>query len=71
MKSIERSGRFLLKLANDKHEDAYLQLPTFPVGKLTTSRSIRLHDLIGKYEGPDINIDFDEQGMLVGIEILT
>jgi len=71
MNLVERSGKFSLKLSGGKHEDAYLQLPTFPTGKLKTSRSIRLHDLIGKYEGPDINIDFDEQGILVGIEILT
>jgi hypothetical protein len=35
------------------------------------SKSIRLIDVIGKYEGPDVVLDFDEGGVLVGIEILA
>lgn len=35
------------------------------------SRTVRLHDLLGAYEGPEVNLDFDQEGVLVGIEILV
>jgi hypothetical protein len=35
------------------------------------SKSVRLRDLIGSYEGPDVVLDFDLRGVLVGIEILA
>ena len=71
MKKRKRIQEFRLELSEGKHEVAYLKLPTFPVDQLKTSKSLRLHDLIGAYEGPDINIDFDEDGVLVGIEIIV
>jgi hypothetical protein len=58
-------------LSDEKHEVAYLKLPTFPSDQLRTAKSVRLFDLIGKYEGPDINLDFDDSGVLVRIEILV
>ena len=35
------------------------------------SKAVRLIDLIGKYKGPDVVLDFDEAGVLVGIELLA
>jgi hypothetical protein len=35
------------------------------------SRSVRLSDLIGTYVGPDVVLDFDEDNVLVGIELLA
>jgi hypothetical protein len=35
------------------------------------SKSIRVFDIIGRYEGPDVILDFDERGVLVGIEFLA
>jgi hypothetical protein len=67
-----QSGRFELRISEDDHDVAYLRLPTYPAGGTAKmSRTIRIHDLIGKYEGPDINLDFDEDGVLVGIELLV
>jgi hypothetical protein len=65
-----RIGRFQLELSDDAHEVAYLKLPTYPVGQLRTAKSLRLCDIVGRYEGPDVNLDFDQDGVLVGIEIL-
>ncbi len=65
-------GVFKLKLSENRHEIAYLQLPTYPAGEqMKTSKSIRLYDLLGTYEGPDVMLDFDQAGVLVGIEIIT
>ncbi len=68
----ETTKRFKLQLSDGEHEVAYLQLPSYPVRKdWRTSKSVRLFDLIGKYQGPDIVLDFDDDGVLVGIEVLA
>jgi hypothetical protein len=64
-------GDFVLKISDDDPDVAYLQLPTCPGGTFKMSRSVRLVDLLGKYEGPDVIFDFGEKGVLVGIEILA
>ncbi|AUX40982.1 uncharacterized protein SOCE26_023840 [Sorangium cellulosum] len=48
---------------------AYLKLPTHP-GVLKGARSIPLVNLLGAYQGPYVVFDFDQQGVLVGIEIV-
>lgn len=51
---------------------AYLTLPQHP-GRGTygcVKKTIRLYDLIADYKGPDIFLDFDAEGVLIGIEIL-
>jgi hypothetical protein len=68
---MHRTRNFELVLSEGKHEVAYLKLPTHPTGEWRTSRSLRLFDLMGKYEGPDVVLDFDEEGVLVGIEVVT
>lgn len=68
----EKIGVFKLELSDDRHEIAYLKLPTYPKKEqLKVSKSIRLFDLMGKYEGPDVVFDFDPDGVLVGIEVIT
>lgn len=48
---------------------AYLRLPSHP-GKLRTARSVPLVQVMGPYNGPYVVFDFDEAGILVGIEIV-
>jgi hypothetical protein len=48
---------------------AYLRLPTHP-GTLRGARSLPLTNLLGAYDGPYVVLDFDEAGVLVGIEIV-
>jgi len=48
---------------------AYLKLPTHP-GVLKGARTVTLVDLIGAYHGPYVVFDFDQQGVLVGIEVV-
>jgi uncharacterized protein YuzE len=35
------------------------------------SKSLRLTELMGSYTGPDVVLDFDQDGVLVGMEILA
>ncbi len=66
------SGNIELEISADDEGVAYLTLPHHPGrGKSgASSKQVRLHDLI-KYPGPDIYFDFDKNGHLIGIEILT
>jgi len=63
-------GRFELKVSGDDGEVAYLRLPTHAGEMTRMSKSVRLVDLMGKYNGPDVVLDFDANGTLVGIEIV-
>jgi hypothetical protein len=48
---------------------AYLRLPTHP-GVLREARTVPLVDLMGAYKGPYVVLDFDSEGVLVGIEVV-
>ncbi len=66
------SPGFDLQISEDDEDVAYLRLPSHPRdGECKMSKSIRLHELLGPYEGPELVLDFDLRGILVGIEILA
>ncbi len=68
----EETGLFELRLSDNRHEIGYLRLLTYPKrAPLKVSKSIRLFDILGKYNGPDVVFDFDLDGVLVGIEVVT
>jgi len=60
-------GKFELEITGPT--TAYLKLPTHP-GVLKGARTVSLVDLIGAYQGPYVVFDFDQQGVLVGIEVV-
>ena len=61
-----------MEVSEDDPDVAYVKLPGYPANRVPrTPRSVRLHDCIGKYQGPDLRFDFDDAGVLVGIEILA
>ena len=61
---------FVLQVA-EGNDVAYLRLPSHPGGLCKMSRSLRLRDVLGGYQGPDVVLDFDMEGTLVGIEVLA
>ena len=69
--SKKKLGRFELRVSADDQDVAYLRLPSHPGETCKMSKSIRLAELIGSYTGPDVVLDFDQDGVLVGIEILA
>ena len=70
--SKNKLNKFELKISKDDDKVAYLRLPTHPGTKTCKmSKSVRLIDIIGSYEGPDVILDFDENEVLVGIELLA
>jgi len=67
------NGQIELKVSPDNQDVAYLSLPEHP-GTVVAGivvKTLRLADLCGPYEGPDIYLDFGEGGRLLGIEILV
>lgn len=63
---------FQLNVSEDDEDVAYLRLPTHSgANPCKMSKSIRLRDIMGPYEGPDIVLDFDMRGVLVGVEVLA
>jgi hypothetical protein len=58
-------------VSEDDPDVAYLTLPTHRDGPCRVSRALRLAGVMGANKGPDVVLDFDEDGVLVGIELLA
>jgi len=57
---------------NEDGDVAYVSLPEHP-GKGSAGvvvKQIGLHSLIAEYKGPEIYLDFDKNGVLIGMEFL-
>jgi hypothetical protein len=67
------SRKIYLKVSEDDPDVAYLYLPGHPgEGKRNVvDKQIRLFDIIENFKGPDLYLDFDTGGNLIGIEILS
>jgi Protein of unknown function (DUF2283) len=66
------TGHISLAVNPDDRDVAYLSLPDHP-GKGTpgvVSKTVRLASLL-PYKGPDLYLDFDAQGRLIGVEVLV
>ena len=50
---------------------AYLTLPKYTGGHGSVSRTVSVRGLMDEYKGPDLYLDFDHDGYLVGVEILA
>ena len=69
---IKNLQGFDLQISEDDEDVAYLRVPTHPrTVPCRMSKSLRLVEVLGQYEGPDVVLDFDDKGVLVGIEILA
>lgn len=64
-------AKIVLNVSEEDEDVAYLMLPKHP-GKgvqHAIRKQVRLSDCLD-YSGPDLYLDFDNEGTLVGIEIL-
>ena len=68
----ETTGIFDLRIKKPSSDVAYLRLPSYPLDEsVKVAKTVRLYDLVGIYDGPDILIDFIEDGTPIGIEVLV
>lgn len=54
----------------DPGDVAYIRMPGFEKG-MKVSKTISLRELVKDLKGSDLEIDFSEDGVLLGIEILA
>ncbi len=68
-----KNNCFILDISEDDDEVAYLYLPNHPgKGKSNiVSKQVILANMFENYKGPDVYLDFDETGCLIGIELLA
>ena len=61
-----------LKVSDDDSDVAYLYLPDHPGPGIpnVVGKQISLNKLVDGYLGPDVYLDFGQNGRLIGIEIL-
>ncbi len=66
------SHKIVLKVSKDDHLVAYLYLPKHPKKAISgiVKKSISISELIKNYKGIPINLDFDKDNELIGIEIV-
>ncbi len=61
-----------LSVSKDDPDVAYLILKSHPGEGIfdAVSKQISLAELIENYRGPDVNLDFDNSGVLIGVEVI-
>ncbi|MEX3012086.1 DUF2283 domain-containing protein [Hoeflea sp. TYP-13] len=66
-------NNFELRVNKDTPNIAYLALPAHPgIGTHgAVKKTLCLAEFISGYQGAEVNLDFDEFGELIGIEILS
>jgi hypothetical protein len=69
---MAKRGKIQLEISEDDEDVAYLKLPDHP-GTLpgVVRKTLSLREFIADYSGPDLNLDFDENNVLIGVEILA
>ena len=62
-----------VRISGTESENAYVTLPGYPVEPQggVVSRTISLEEVIPGFKGPCVNLDFDRDGLLIGIEIIA
>lgn len=66
------SKEIILQLSKDDDKVGYLYLPKHPKKLIfgIVKNTIPISELIKNYKGIPLNFDFDENGELIGIEIV-
>jgi len=62
-----------VKLVGRNAATAYVALPGYPDKPIpgVVARTVNLDDLLPDFVGPRVHLDFNQDGRLIGIEILT
>jgi hypothetical protein len=65
-----KAKKIRVRVSGDESGTAYVSLPGHKAEHGIVSKTIRLDDLIDGFKGPWVNLDFNKDGVLIGIEIL-
>jgi len=66
-------NKIRVRISGRESETAYIKLPGHPKETITgiVKKTISLDELVDAYRGPRVYFDFDENDLLIGIEILA
>lgn len=56
---------------NKSSDTLYVKLPGYRIEPGIAAKTVDLSELVPDYVGPRIYLDFDEEGRLIGLEILA
>ena len=67
------SKKIRVQMKKGQSKVAYIKLPGYPKKLLpgVTCKTIGLEEIVSDYDGPTVNLDFNKDGTLIGIEILV
>ena len=65
-------NKIRLEISGDDPDVAYLYFPNHPGegGEAIVQKQIQLSDVITNYKGPELYLDIDNTGKVIGLEIL-
>ena len=68
-----KEKKIRVRMSADDSDSAYVALPGCPDQAQfgIVARTICLDDVVENFKGPRINLDFNKDGLLIGIEILV
>jgi hypothetical protein len=69
---MSNAGKIEMIVSKDDDDVAYVRLPGHP-GAVpgVVKETVSLREMMPHYTGPDVNLDFDANSVLIGIEILA
>jgi hypothetical protein len=67
-----KSKKIILKMSKGDDQVGYLYLPKHPKEIIygLVKKSVPIHELMADYKGIPLYFDFDQEGELIGIEIV-
>jgi Protein of unknown function (DUF2283) len=70
---MARKKKIRVKMKRDDSDTAYIALPGYPDQAQygIVSKTICLDDVLDGFKGPRVHLDFNKDGLLIGIEILV
>ena len=68
-----KEKKIRVRMSADDSDSAYVALPGCPDEPQygIVSKTVCLDDVVEDFKGPGINLDFNKDGVLIGIEILV
>jgi hypothetical protein len=71
MKASTRNQKIRARITGRAADTAYIALPGYETKPGIVKKMINLDDAIENYKGPRVHLDFNVDGVLIGIEILA
>ena len=70
---MTRKKKIRVKLTGEESDTAYIALPGYPEQAEygAVSKTICLDEVLDDFKGPRVHLDFNQNGVLIGIEILV